>query len=106
LADVPGVEMVAYDEKESCNYQYIVLEIDEAVTQVRRDDLQQLLWAENVLARRYFLPGCHRMEPYRSESPMATLSMPNTERLVERVLSLPTGTAVETNEIEKICQII
>jgi dTDP-4-amino-4,6-dideoxygalactose transaminase len=106
LADVPGVEVIAYDEKESCNYQYIVLEIDEAVTQVSRDDLQHLLWAENVLARRYFFPGCHRMEPYLSESPYADLSMPNTEYLVKRVLSLPTGTAVETNEIEKICQIM
>ena len=30
-----------------------------------RDDLVAALHAENVLARRYFYPGCHRLEPYR-----------------------------------------
>jgi dTDP-4-amino-4,6-dideoxygalactose transaminase len=106
LATVPGVDLITYDETENCNYQYIVLEIDEAVTRASRDDLQQLLWAENVLARRYFYPGCHRMEPYRSEFLHAGLSVPNTESIVERVLSLPTGMAVGAHEIEEICHII
>jgi dTDP-4-amino-4,6-dideoxygalactose transaminase len=106
LGDIPGVSIVTYDETEKSNYQYIVLEIDEAVTQVSRDQLQQILWAENVLARRYWYPGCHRMEPYRSYFPHAGLLLPNTERLAARVLSLPTGTAVGLDEICKICQII
>ena len=66
LASVPGITIVKYDEKEKCNYQYITLEIDEAETKVSRDEIQSILWAENVLARRYFYPGCHNMEPYRS----------------------------------------
>lgn len=32
--------------------------------------------------------------------------MHETQRLVKRVLSLPTGTAVDSDEIGKICQII
>jgi len=59
-----------------------------------------------VLARKYFWPGCHRMEPYRSYFPHAGLLLPNTERLVQRVMSLPTGTAVGNKEIEAICSII
>jgi dTDP-4-amino-4,6-dideoxygalactose transaminase len=106
LAGIPGVRLVTYTETEKCNYQYIILEIDEAVTQVSRDQLMDILWAENILARRYFYPGCHRMEPYRSYSPHAGLLLPHTERLVMRVLSLPTGTAVGENEISQICQII
>ena len=51
---------------ERTNYQYIVLEVDELETGLTRDELVQVLIAENVLARRYFYPGCHRMEPYRS----------------------------------------
>jgi dTDP-4-amino-4,6-dideoxygalactose transaminase len=68
--------------------------------------LVRILQAENVLARRYFYPGCHQMEPYRSCFPHAGLLLPETERLVQRVLSLPTGTAVGPDEIDKICQII
>ena len=106
LAHVPGIELITYEGTERYNYQYIVLEIDEDVTQVSRDDLQEILWAENVLARRYFYPGCHRMEPYRSYFPEAARLLPNTERLAMRVLSLPTGTAIGPDEIDKICRIL
>jgi len=106
LEGIPGVQLVTYNETEKRNYQYIILEIDEQVTQVSRDQLVEILRAEKVLARRYFYPGCHRMEPYRSYFPHAGLLLPETERLAKRVLSLPTGTAVGPAEISKICQII
>lgn len=106
LEGIPGIKQVTYDEAEQCNYQYIVLEIDEAITSVSRDELVEILRAENVMARRYFYPGCHRMEPYRSYFPHAGLLLPETEKVVKRVLSLPTGTAIGPNEISRICQII
>jgi len=106
LEGIPGVHLVTYNETEKCNYQYIVLEIEETATQVNRDQLVDVLWAENVLARRYFYPGCHRMEPYRSYFPHAGLLLPETEKVVKRVLSLPTGTAVRSDEVSTICQII
>ena len=106
LENIPGVQLVTYDETEKRNYQYIILENDEAVTHVSRDQLVDILHAENVLARRYFYPGCHRMEPYRSYFPHSGLLLPETERLVNRVLSLPTDTTVGPNEVSEICQII
>ena len=106
LEGIPGVQLITHDETEKRNYQYIILEIDEAVTQVSRDQLVEILHAENVLARRYFYPGCHRMEPYRSYFPHAGLLLPETERLVKRVLSLPTGTAIGPDEIATICNVI
>lgn len=106
LQDIPGVSLVTYDENERNNYQYIALEIDEEQTLVSRDTLIWVLWEENVRARRYFYPGCHRMEPYISYYPHAGLLLPETERLVERIMTLPTGTAVSSQEIGKICDII
>lgn len=106
LNAIPGVKLVTYDETENLNYQYIILEIDEELSHISRDELVEILHAENVLARRYFYPGCHRMEPYRSYFPHARLLLPETEKLVKRVLSLPTGTAVGESEIAQICQII
>ncbi len=106
LNNIPGISMISYDQQEKCNYQYIVLEIDESITRVSRDQLVDILRAENVLARRYFYPGCHRMEPYRSFFPHAGLVLPETEALAQRVISLPTGTAVGLAEIQQICQII
>ena len=65
LSGIEGVELIAYPEAERSNWQYVVLEIDESAG-LSRDELQEVLWAENVLARRYFFPGCHRMEPYHA----------------------------------------
>jgi dTDP-4-amino-4,6-dideoxygalactose transaminase len=104
LADVPGLSLLPYNEDEQPNYQYVVAEVDGEACPVPRDDLMRILHAENVLARRYFYPGCHRMEPYRSLDPM--LRLPITERVASRILILPTGSAVAQEEVTTICQIM
>ncbi len=106
LEGLPGIKVVEYDEQEATNYQYLVLEIDAGDTGLSRDDLMRVLHAENVVARRYFYPGCHRMEPYRSYQPQAGLLLGNTERLASRVLVMPTGTGVGTEDIDKVCNIV
>jgi dTDP-4-amino-4,6-dideoxygalactose transaminase len=107
LEGIPGVKLLQHDDaKGASNYQYVVLEIDETVAGLSRDSFHRLLQAENVFARRYFYPGCHRMEPYRSLYPNAGALLPGTERLCRRVLTLPTGTAVQSSEIEMICGMI
>jgi dTDP-4-amino-4,6-dideoxygalactose transaminase len=82
-----------------------VAEISEQAP-LTRDELWQVLVAENVLARRYFYPGVHRMEPYRSYFPHAHLLVPETTRLAQRVLVLPTGPAVSVNDISEIGRIV
>jgi dTDP-4-amino-4,6-dideoxygalactose transaminase len=106
LTGVPGVRLFAYDDSEKCNYQYIVVEVDNQVTAIGRDELIKVLWAENVVARRYFYPGCHRMEPYRSYYPHAGLMLPATEKLVGKVLILPSGTSISEPDVDQICRII
>jgi len=106
LHGIQGVRLIKYDEKERNNYQYIVIEIDENNVGVDRDLLMKILHAENILARRYFYPGCHQMEPYRSYFPNAGLVLPETERLTLKVLQLPTGTAVGKEDINQICGLI
>ncbi len=106
VREIPGVYLLKYDENERCNYQYVVTEVDEAKTKISRDEVVRVLHAERLLARRYFHPGCHRMEPYRSYFPHAGLLLPQTERLSRRVLSLPTGTAVGPDEIGRVCELL
>jgi dTDP-4-amino-4,6-dideoxygalactose transaminase len=106
LEPIAGIRLLDYDEHESANYQYIVVEVDEPVLGVSRDNLLAVLWSENVRARRYFYPGVHNMEPYRSYYPHAALLLPETEALMQRVLTLPTGTAVELDDITTVCSIV
>ena len=104
LAGLRGITLVPNDEAEKCNYQYVVLESDIDQTIVSRDELMRVLYSEKVLARRYFYPGCHRMAPYKGT--LTDLSLPETERISERVLSLPTGTSLSPADISTICEII
>lgn len=106
LRGIPGVTIMAYDKNEWSNYQYVVLEVDERDAGLTRDELVDTLFAENVLARRYFFPGCHNMEPYRSYFPHAALVLPETEKLCRRVMVLPTGTGVNEEAISRIGKII
>ena len=103
MEGIPGVKLIKFTGKEKNNYQYVVLEIDEREAGISRDLLVQILHAEKILARRYFYPGCHQMEPYRSFFPNAGLLLPETEKLTAKVLQLPTGTAVGKPEIDQIC---
>ncbi len=106
LRGLPGIRLQRWSDSDRTNYQYVALEADESETGISRDNLLAILHAENVLARKYFYPGCHRMEPYRSLFPNASLLLPRTEELVKRILVLPTGTAISEPEIHAICSVI
>lgn len=106
LRDMLGISVIAYDSRERNNYQYVVVEVDGDVAQLDRDELVSVLQAENILARKYFWPGCHRMEPYRSLQPNAGLLLQETERVAGRVLVLPTGQSVTADIVTTICEIV
>jgi dTDP-4-amino-4,6-dideoxygalactose transaminase len=106
LAGLKGISVIEYDETEQCNFQYVVLSVDEAAAGLDRDDLIRVLQMENVLARRYFYPGVHRMQPYKDDFPNAGMHLQVTERTAKRVLVLPTGTTVGEPDVHEICSVI
>lgn len=105
LADLPGVSVLTYDPAEHNSHHYVVLEVDETCP-VSRDRLIEALHAENILARKYFWPGCHQMQPYRSLFPHAGLLLPHSEAVAGRVIVLPNGGAVEDAVVSTIRDVI
>jgi dTDP-4-amino-4,6-dideoxygalactose transaminase len=103
LAPIPGCRILEYDEAEENNFQYIIIEICEEEFGLSRDLLIKVLHAENIRARRYFYPGVHNMEPYRSFFPNAKIMLPNTEMVAKCVVCLPTGNAADRTTIDDIC---
>jgi dTDP-4-amino-4,6-dideoxygalactose transaminase len=106
LGSVDGVSVIRYESEEKNNYQYIVIEVDPDVCPRTRDEIVQALHAENVIARKYFWPGCHRMEPYRTTQPDVGRRLPETERVAARVIVLPTGQTVDEETVRRVCRII
>jgi dTDP-4-amino-4,6-dideoxygalactose transaminase len=106
LRSLPGITLLRHDVTEKCNYQYVVVEVDAQQAGLSRDELVTVLQADNVLARRYFSPGCHRMEPYCSDPLTAPRPLPVTERLAENVLALPTGLQLDESAVVRIGEIV
>ena len=63
-----------------------------------------MLWADNVRARRYFHPGCHRLEPYVSRGTPPHL--PVTDAILGRIIQLPAGAATSAGDIERTLSIL
>jgi dTDP-4-amino-4,6-dideoxygalactose transaminase len=105
FADIPQIKLLEYDEKETNNYQYIVLQVS-SESQLSRDQIVNALQAENILARRYFWPGCHRMMPYRKLYPEVSRSLINSETVADSIIVLPTGMAVDHSDVETIASLI
>ena len=73
------------------NYSYVIGELD------NRDRIIDELNKDNIFPRSYFKP-VHHMEAYRQN-----VSLPNTERIAQRIIAFPTGLDISKKDIEFIC---
>ena len=103
LASIPGIELSKGLIHDDSNSHYCVVEVDERKYGMSRDRLLDVLWLENVLARKYFSPGCHRISVF-SDQPAP--SLPITESLCNRIMQLPSGSAVTFEQIDVVCDLL
>jgi len=105
FASIGGLTLLEYDEALSPNYQYVVIEVSPDF-QATRDEVVAALQAENVLARKYFWPGCHRMRPYRELFPQAGLVLKNTHYVAKRIIVLPTRNGLSIEALTSITEMM
>jgi dTDP-4-amino-4,6-dideoxygalactose transaminase len=105
LAGIVGIRLLDYDPSEASNWQYVVIEVDRTF-RASRDEIVAALHAEGILARKYFWPGCHNMQPFRELYPHAGLLLPNTMAVADRVIVLPTGTTLPDGTVEVIADVL
>jgi len=97
-----GIDLLDAGDADPWNAQYIVLLVDPGRAPLLRDEVIEVLRREGIRARRYFWPGVHRQQPYRT----VACDLPETERITERLLCLPTGTAVEPEDVAVIADLL
>ncbi len=105
LGDVPGIRVLDYDAAEHNSHHYVVIEVGERCD-TTRDQFIDALHAENILARKYFWPGCHKMKPYRDLYPHAGLMLRNTETLAAKIVVLPNGAWLSEAAINTIRDVL
>lgn len=106
LAQTPGIRLYSQGRTARTNWQYVVLEIDEQGFGCTRDQVMAWLHQHQILARRYFFPGCHTMPPYVDSLNNGTRSLKNTDWLCQRVLCLPTGGDVSDEDVNRVCDVL
>jgi dTDP-4-amino-4,6-dideoxygalactose transaminase len=106
LSGIDGIRVVAPTGADESTHPYLVAEVDEPSFGMSRDALVGLLAAENVVARRYFRPGVHRLPPYRDDPRNGALRLPATEHLARTLVQLPIGALVDLGSVERICTLV
>jgi len=96
--DISGIRV--YPLGGNSNYQYVVIEV--LKEGLSADTLAKALWAENILARRYFSPPCHEARPYSQRH----WELPRTEEVASRTIVLPTGMAMNQADVARVCEVI
>lgn len=99
LAGLPGLTIVDYDNAERNNYQYIITDVDAKIAGLNRDQVYHALAAENILCRRHFYPGVHKMPGFDA----AGVALPTTELLCSRILQLPSGQTMQPDDVARVC---
>jgi len=87
-----------------CTHSYICVRIDDNAP-FSRDELMHALREHNIYAKRYFFPGIHNTDFYKSISG-SPKELPNTEILNKQMLILPTGLYIQDSHVERIVQTI
>ncbi len=105
LDEIPGVTVMPPPDQQDWNAHYVVIEVDRDAP-TPRDDLMEILEAENVIARRYFWPGCHRSEMFAQSSSHAASELPNTDHALATTLLLPNGPQLGEQTVETIARVI
>lgn len=101
LSKLPGVDFQTVRGGNRSSYKDFSVTIDGGAFGLTRDELANVLAAENIQTRKYYDPPVHRQTAYRDYSLGASLA--NTELLASRILSLPIWSHMEADLASRVC---
>lgn len=105
LADVPGVRFLGRDERrgdDEDNCWLTCIELDPAVTDVSPSKLMVTLAGENIESRRLWKP-MHLQPVFAAHRAFIN---GESERLFDRGVTLPSGSALHDDEIERVLKVL
>jgi dTDP-4-amino-4,6-dideoxygalactose transaminase len=104
LGNVPGLILCADQMDVKPNYAYLPVVFDGY--KYDRDQVFEMLKAEDIVARKYFYPLTNDMDCYRDLPTAGADKTPVAKFLADRVLTLPLYADLSAQDIDRICDII
>ena len=93
--DSSEIKFLEYDESNDSNFHYIVAKVDSSY----RDQLVDYYHQNNIFVRKYFYPGCHRLEPYISDKKYSVQELPNSEKVSSEIIVFPNGNQISEQDV-------
>ena len=104
LGGVKGIKLCPEQEGVVSNYAYFPVVFDDY--KYTRDDIFEMLKAENIIARKYFYPLTNGFDCYKDYETAGTEKTPVASYLADRVLTLPLFADLSLEDVDRICNII
>lgn len=96
LTDLP-LHIFRYSDNEERTWKNIVVRLDEDRWELSRDEILQLLQAENILARPYYTPPLHQVK-----KEVSFIDLPVTTAVTASTCILPSGAHVSEKDVADI----
>lgn len=104
LYDIDGIILPKYRKDVKYNYAYMPVVFDESKTDVTRDEINDELARNNVIARKYFYPLIQDFDCYKEQ--YSSDDTPIAKAISDRILTLPLYADLELENVDNICNII
>ncbi|MEK9895826.1 MAG: DegT/DnrJ/EryC1/StrS family aminotransferase, partial [Burkholderiaceae bacterium] len=91
-----------YNSKNVGNFHYIVAQVPAS----KRDRLVEHFHKNKVFVRKYFFPGCHRLEPYCNDEKYTQCNLPITEKVSAEIIVFPNGNQIKPDDITFFVKLI
>lgn len=104
LVELPGLTTARVNPGNRCSFKDMSIVVDPEQFGLDRDQLALALLAEGIDTRKYFDPPVHRHTAYANHA--LGVSLPATEWLAARSISLPIGTHLDESSVRKVCEAI
>lgn len=103
LTALTGLSVQQVHPEDLCSYKDFTLWVDEERFGMSRNALAVALRAENIDSRAYYDPPVHRQTAYRQLVDRYQEKLPVTNKLANGVLSLPIGSSMDSDAVERVC---
>lgn len=106
LKGIPGISLMGDMSGLDHAYPYFPILIDSTVFGKTRNEVYEMLKANNIYGRRYFYPLISQFPTYRGLPSAAPSNLPVATRVAEQVICLPIYPDLEEETVSKIVTII
>lgn len=104
LSDIPGIRLCPPQTGVRSNYAYFPVVFDGY--KYTRDEVFDILGAENIVARKYFYPLTNSFECYAGTPGFDPLSTPVAKFTADNVLCLPMYADLALEDVDRICSLL